>query len=123
MIYPYIIHRFFILFVLLVISCNASSSSSSLSSSSDGYVKSKFSKRTVGNSTLLKELKPDSICVKSIFDDGRIQACLNPGVCLACSAFCFNNDYFFYCCDGDICCCYLTSGPCNRVEQCPLNDC
>ena len=86
-------------------------------------MKVKLSKRSVGNSTLLLSSRPDSICIKSIFDNGRIQACLEPGVCDICSAICFENGFNFFCCDGNFCCCYSTSGPCNRIQQCPLNDC
>ena len=112
-------YRFFILFVLL-----------SISSSLDAYdgvqgtvKKVTTSKRSVGNSTLLLSSKPDSICFKSIYDDGRIAACLEPGVCALCSAFCFNNNYGYFCCHGDYCCCYTTPGNCDRINQCPTNNC
>ena len=94
-------HRFFILFALLAISCYASSTDRVKKE-----VRTKLSKESVGNSTLLLSSKPDSICVKSICDGGSIQACLESRVFNICSAFCFNNGFNFFCCDGDFCCCY-----------------
>ena len=90
--------RFFILFALLAISSPSSSSQTEVS-------------------------KPDSIWIESVSPDNSSQLCSEPGVCELCFAFCSNNGYAIYCCDGGFCCCYETEGDCNRVAQCPSNDC